>query len=61
MTRPVSEDLRIRVVQERKDGKKSYAELAAQFRLGRATVNGFSACIARPGTCSRSHTAVECR
>lgn len=39
MTRPISEDLRIRVVQEREDAKKSYEELAAQFRLGRATVS----------------------
>lgn len=39
MTRPISEDLRIRVVREREDAHKSYEELAAQFRIGRATVS----------------------
>jgi transposase len=39
MTKPISEDLRRRIVKERLEAKKGYDELAAQFLVGRATVS----------------------
>jgi transposase len=39
MTRPISEDLRRRIVQVREESGKTYGELAEQFRVGVATVN----------------------
>ena len=39
MTRPISEDLRRRILEVREESGKTYEELAEQFRVGRATVN----------------------
>lgn len=39
MTRPISGDLRKRIIEERQHSSKSYEKLAEQFRIGRATVS----------------------
>ncbi|MBZ4401592.1 helix-turn-helix domain-containing protein [Myxococcus sp. AS-1-15] len=39
MTRPISEDLRRRILKVRETTGKTYEELAEQFQVGRATVN----------------------
>ena len=39
MSRPISEDLRRRILEVREESGKTYEELAEQFRVGRATVN----------------------
>ena len=39
MSRPLSEDLRRRIIEERAERKKTYEELAEQFRVGRASIS----------------------